>query len=100
MPAGAASSIKCESPLATGLSLNGGYAEYMLLPGRQSCASPTSLARWMQPLCFALAGHLDALRTSGARGGDLVAVLGLGGLAICNPVCCQVRLQDNCHLAR
>ncbi|MGB8215337.1 MAG: alcohol dehydrogenase catalytic domain-containing protein [Anaerolineales bacterium] len=72
---------RCESPLATGLSLDGGYAEYMLAPRQAVVRIPDELSPVeAAPLLCAGRTTFDALRTSGARGGDLVAVLGLGGL--------------------
>jgi D-arabinose 1-dehydrogenase-like Zn-dependent alcohol dehydrogenase len=72
---------KCESPLATGLSFDGGYAEYMLAPRQAVVHIPGELSPVeAAPLLCAGRTTFDALRTSGARGGDLVAVLGLGGL--------------------
>ena len=72
---------KCERPLATGLSFDGGYAEYMLAPRQAFVRIPDELGPVeAAPLLCAGRTTFDALRTSGARGGDLVAVVGLGGL--------------------
>ncbi len=65
----------------TGIHYDGGYQEYMI-------ASIAGLARMPEELSSVEAAPLmcaglttfNALRNSGARGGDLVAVLGLGGL--------------------
>lgn len=73
--------ILCEKPRITGLTEDGGYAEHML-------ASAASLAPIPEDVPFPEAAPLlcaglttfNALRNSGARPGDLVAVQGLGGL--------------------
>lgn len=65
----------------TGLSFDGGYAEYMLAPWTALALIPGDLsAADGGPLMCAGVTTFNALRNSGARPGDLVAVLGLGGL--------------------
>jgi D-arabinose 1-dehydrogenase-like Zn-dependent alcohol dehydrogenase len=65
----------------TGISFDGGYAEYMVAPAIAVAAVPDSLPPAdAAPLMCAGITTFNALRNSGARGGDLVAVLGLGGL--------------------
>src|SRR5215471_3604031 len=65
----------------TGISFDGGYAEYMLAPAIAVALVPDSLPPAdAAPLMCAGITTFNALRNSGARGGDLVAVLGLGGL--------------------
>src|SRR5205823_5774030 len=65
----------------TGISFDGGYAEYMLAPAIAVALMPDSLASAdAAPLMCAGITTFNALRNSGARGGGLVAVLGLGGL--------------------
>lgn len=65
----------------TGISFDGGYGEYMLAPSIALARVPDSLnAIDGGPLMCAGVTTYNALRNSGARGGDLVAVLGLGGL--------------------
>jgi len=71
----------CVTGQVTGITSDGGYAEYMV-------ASATALALIPDELAFAEAGPLvcagvttfNALRNSGAVAGDTVAILGLGGL--------------------
>lgn len=65
----------------TGISFDGGYAEYMVAPAIAVAAVPDSLPPAdAAPLMCAGITTFNALRNSGARGGDLVAILGLGGL--------------------
>ncbi len=72
---------RCENILATGISFDGGYAEYMVAPMQAFVRVPDEIStREAAPLLCAGRTTYDALRNSGARGGDLVAVLGMGGL--------------------
>lgn len=67
--------------LTTGISFDGGYAEYMIAPAIAVAAMPDNLtALESAPLMCAGITTFNALRNSGARSGDLVAVLGIGGL--------------------
>ncbi len=65
----------------TGISYDGGYADYMIAPASAVALVPDDLsAIEAGPLMCAGLTTFNALRNSGARPGDLVAVLGLGGL--------------------
>jgi alcohol dehydrogenase/propanol-preferring alcohol dehydrogenase len=65
----------------TGLSFDGGYADYMIAPYTALAVVPQNLAPAdAAPLMCAGVTTFNALRNSGARGGDVVDVLGLGGL--------------------
>jgi D-arabinose 1-dehydrogenase-like Zn-dependent alcohol dehydrogenase len=65
----------------TGISFDGGYGEYMIAPSIALARVPDELASVDgAPLMCAGITTFNALRNSGARAGDLVAVLGLGGL--------------------
>ena len=65
----------------TGISFDGGYADYMVAPATALARVPAQLpAPDAAPLMCAGVTTFNALRNSGARPGDLVAVLGLGGL--------------------
>jgi D-arabinose 1-dehydrogenase-like Zn-dependent alcohol dehydrogenase len=65
----------------SGLSIDGGYADYMVAPWTALALVPAELAPADgSPLMCAGLTTFNALRNSGAVGGDLVAVLGLGGL--------------------
>ncbi|PWU18383.1 MAG: alcohol dehydrogenase [Verrucomicrobia bacterium] len=65
----------------TGISFDGGYAQYMVAPSVAVALVPDELTPVeAAPLMCAGITTYNALRNSGARPGDLVAVLGLGGL--------------------
>src|SRR5438132_12378357 len=69
------------SLLTTGISFDGGYAEYMVAPTAALALASNELSSVDgAPLMCAGVTTFNALRNSGARGGDTVAVLGLGGL--------------------
>jgi 2-desacetyl-2-hydroxyethyl bacteriochlorophyllide A dehydrogenase len=71
----------CESPLATGISTDGGYAEYMIARMDVLTAIPEELTSVKAaPLLCAGATTLGALKSSNAKGGDLIAIQGFGGL--------------------
>lgn len=71
----------CESPLATGISTDGGYAEYMIARMDVLTAIPEDLSSVeAAPLLCAGATTLGAIKSSQAKGGDLIAIQGLGGL--------------------
>ena len=65
----------------TGISFDGGYADYMVAPATALAVVPADLpAADAAPLMCAGVTTFNALRNGGARPGDLVAVLGVGGL--------------------
>jgi D-arabinose 1-dehydrogenase-like Zn-dependent alcohol dehydrogenase len=67
--------------LTTGISFDGGYAEYMIAPAQALARVPDELSAVDgAPLMCAGVTTFNALRNSGARPGDVVAVLGIGGL--------------------
>jgi D-arabinose 1-dehydrogenase-like Zn-dependent alcohol dehydrogenase len=69
------------SPKVTGISFDGGYADYMIAPAIAVAAVPEELSPVeAAPLMCAGITTYNALRNSNAQPGDLVAVLGLGGL--------------------
>lgn len=69
------------STLVTGITSDGGYADYMLAPALALARIPDALAAVeAAPLLCAGLTTFNALRHSGARAGDTVAILGLGGL--------------------
>ncbi|EEF62588.1 Alcohol dehydrogenase GroES domain protein [Pedosphaera parvula Ellin514] len=71
----------CVLGLVTGITSDGGYAEYMTAPFSALAAFPDELnSADAAPLMCAGVTTYNALRNSGARAGELVAVLGLGGL--------------------
>jgi D-arabinose 1-dehydrogenase-like Zn-dependent alcohol dehydrogenase len=65
----------------TGVTQDGGYADYMIAHASALAMVPEELSSVeAAPLMCAGLTTFNALRNSGARAGDLVAVLGLGGL--------------------
>ncbi len=71
----------CRLHLATGVSSDGGYAEYMIARAEAVARFPEGLSPVESaPLVCAGVTTFNALRNSGARPGDLVAILGIGGL--------------------
>jgi alcohol dehydrogenase/propanol-preferring alcohol dehydrogenase len=68
-------------PMISGISSDGGYADYVDAPAVALARIPEGLsAVEAAPLMDAGVTTFMALRHSGARSGDLVAVLGVGGL--------------------
>ncbi len=66
---------------ATGVTRDGGYAEYMLAPISALALVPDDLSSVeAAPLMCAGVTTFNCLRNSGAGPGDVVAVLGIGGL--------------------
>ena len=73
--------ISCQNEKITGISYDGGYAEYMIAPEEAVAAMPDGLsAHEAAPLLCAGITTFNALRNAGARPGDVVAVQGIGGL--------------------
>ena len=71
----------CSATPITGLTYDGGYGEYMIASARALARIPDELsAEEAAPLMCAGVTTFNSLRNSGARPGDLVAILGLGGL--------------------
>jgi D-arabinose 1-dehydrogenase-like Zn-dependent alcohol dehydrogenase len=73
--------LTCRVGQIPGISYDGGYAEYMIAPFEALASVPDDLkSEDAAPLLCAGIATFNALRHSGARAGDLVAVLGIGGL--------------------
>jgi len=71
----------CINRKITGVDFDGGYAEYMVAPAAALAAIPDELpAQEAGPFMCAGVTVFNALRNSGARSGDVVAVHGIGGL--------------------
>src|SRR5436853_73561 len=71
----------CVNRKVTGINFDGGYAEYMIAPATALAAIPDELpAEEAGPFMCAGVTVYNALRNSGARAGDIVAVQGIGGL--------------------
>jgi D-arabinose 1-dehydrogenase-like Zn-dependent alcohol dehydrogenase len=73
--------VNCQSPVTTGVTVDGGYAEVMIAEARGIASIPDELSSAeAAPLLCAGITTYNALRNAGLRGGDLVAVQGIGGL--------------------
>src|ERR1043166_3763158 len=74
--------VTCQiSFMVPGISYDGGYAEYVTVPGGTVALVPDGLSAVdAGPLMCAGVTTFNSLRNSGARPGDLVAILGVGGL--------------------
>ncbi len=73
--------ISCENGQVPGITYDGGYAEYMVAPAEALARIPEDLSDAdAAPLLCAGVTTFNALRSSVARPGDLVAILGIGGL--------------------
>ena len=73
--------VNCANEKWTGIHYDGGYAEYMIAPWEAVAAMPDGLdAVEAAPLLCAGITTFNALRHGGAMPGDLVAILGIGGL--------------------
>jgi D-arabinose 1-dehydrogenase-like Zn-dependent alcohol dehydrogenase len=73
--------ISCVNGLVPGIAYDGGYADHVIVPKSALAAIPDELAAVdAAPLLCAGITTFNALRHSGAGPGDLVAILGIGGL--------------------
>jgi D-arabinose 1-dehydrogenase-like Zn-dependent alcohol dehydrogenase len=73
--------VNCQNPVTTGVTVDGGYAEVMIAEARGIASIPDELSSVeAAPLLCAGITTYNALRNAGLRGGDLVAVQGIGGL--------------------
>lgn len=73
--------INCTNEKITGISMDGGYAEYAVVPAEALAKIPDALSAVdAGPLLCAGITTFNSLRNSGARAGDTVAVVGIGGL--------------------
>ncbi|MCW3068867.1 MAG: zinc-binding dehydrogenase [Solirubrobacterales bacterium] len=73
--------MSCENMGIPGITIDGGYADYVVVRHNALALIPDELAAEdAAPLMCAGLTTYNALRRTGANGGDLVAVLGVGGL--------------------
>jgi len=73
--------ILCENAQISGVTFDGGYADYVIAPANALALIPEDLSDVdAAPLMCAGVTTYNSLRHSGAKPGDLVAVLGIGGL--------------------
>jgi D-arabinose 1-dehydrogenase-like Zn-dependent alcohol dehydrogenase len=73
--------VTCKNAQIPGISYDGGYADYMIAPIESLASIPEQLSPIeAAPLMCAGITTYNALRNSGARPGDIVGILGIGGL--------------------
>src|SRR5207244_2948507 len=73
--------VNCQNPVVLGVTVDGGYAEVMIAEARGIASIPDELSSVdAAPLLCAGITTYNALCNAGLRGGDLVAVQGIGGL--------------------
>jgi D-arabinose 1-dehydrogenase-like Zn-dependent alcohol dehydrogenase len=73
--------VLCQNQQISGISYDGGYADYVIAPANALAVIPDELADLdAAPLMCAGVTTYNSLRHAGAKAGDLVAVLGIGGL--------------------
>ncbi|HZQ62549.1 MAG TPA: alcohol dehydrogenase [Casimicrobiaceae bacterium] len=73
--------VMCANQLISGITMDGGYQDYVLVPFQGLALIPDELSPIEAgPLMCAGITTFNSLRNSGARAGDTVAVLGIGGL--------------------
>ena len=73
--------VNCQNPVVSGVNVDGGYAEVMIAEARGIASIPDELtSAEAAPLLCAGVTTYNAIRNAGLRGGDLVAVQGIGGL--------------------
>jgi D-arabinose 1-dehydrogenase-like Zn-dependent alcohol dehydrogenase len=73
--------VYCQFAQVPGISYDGGYADYMIAPTEALASIPDELsAAEAAPMMCAGITTYNALRNSGARIGDVVAIFGVGGL--------------------
>ncbi|MDT0649560.1 alcohol dehydrogenase [Autumnicola edwardsiae] len=73
--------INCENAKISGISYDGGYAEYMTAPHEAVASIPDDLSSAdAAPLLCAGITVFNAIRNAGVSAGDTVAVQGIGGL--------------------
>ena len=90
----------CREARITGLTYDGGYSDYMIAPMDALASIPDALsATEAAPLMCAGITTYNALRNSGARVGDVVAVLGVGR-SFRNSICFQDGFGDCSYCTR
>jgi propanol-preferring alcohol dehydrogenase len=73
--------VNCQNPVVSGVTVDGGYSEVMIAESRGIASIPDELSSAeAAPLLCAGITTYNALRNAGLRGGDVVAVQGIGGL--------------------
>jgi D-arabinose 1-dehydrogenase-like Zn-dependent alcohol dehydrogenase len=73
--------VACQNPSIPGITYDGGYADYVIVPSEALASIPAALSSIdAAPLLCAGITTFNALRNTGARPPDTVAILGMGGL--------------------
>ena len=73
--------VHCEAGMVTGATFPGGFADYVTVPATALARIPDELSAVdAAPLACAGLTMFNSLRHTGAGPGDLVAILGIGGL--------------------
>jgi D-arabinose 1-dehydrogenase-like Zn-dependent alcohol dehydrogenase len=73
--------VACQNALIPGVTYDGGYADYIVVPADAPAAVPDSLkSAEAAPLLCAGITTFNSLRNTGAKPPDTVAILGIGGL--------------------
>jgi D-arabinose 1-dehydrogenase-like Zn-dependent alcohol dehydrogenase len=73
--------VACQNPSIPGLTYDGGYADYVVVPAEALAGVPDSLKSVdAAPLLCAGITTFNAIRNTGAKPPDTVAILGMGGL--------------------
>jgi D-arabinose 1-dehydrogenase-like Zn-dependent alcohol dehydrogenase len=73
--------VLCQNAQISGITMDGGYADYVIAPANALAFIPDDLSDVdAAPLLCAGITTYNSLRNSGARTGDTVAILGIGGL--------------------
>ena len=73
--------VTCRNGQVPGITFDGGYADHVIVPFEALALIPDSLSPVdAGPMMCAGITTFNSLRHSGARAGDLVAILGIGGL--------------------
>lgn len=81
LPASGQTAMNCPAPVATGFSLPGGHAEYLVAAAERTVLIPAGLAPELAaPVLCAGYTAWSALRAAEPGPGERVAVLGIGGL--------------------
>jgi len=73
--------VTCSNQQVTGITIDGGYQEFVVVPFEALAVIPDEISSVdAGPLMCAGITTFNSLRNTGARAGDRVAVLGIGGL--------------------
>jgi len=72
--------VYCQFGQVPGISYDGGYADYMIAPREVVASIPDGLSATEDEPMMCAGTTYNALRNSGAREGDVVAIFGVGGL--------------------